>query len=383
MDIKQTDKMSFRMKMILLVTIITVIYGFSSFVNLLNDIFFDSYRNVTTKLEIPFNEPFQGLAQSDNTSATLINNYYYVVSDNVLASYQGNGVLRWRRQLTSEAISLLPFGDQLVLIEKNRGDLALLDYNNINLAQIKDNGPIDKVSIYKNQLIAVSQHRNNSILVFNNQLKLQKTIILPEGDLISFSFSKSQPRLLVYMTKLEGKQIRSFIYHYDEALNLIATNDLNDTVVYSYLYEDGLITIGEDWMKHIVSDSENPRAWKNETIRLEDYKDSIELVSYSDQAIGIFSLLQKGEHQGNYRLALYDTQLRLIDEMILQDTYRDLLLSNQYIALVSDQRIDFYNYKMEFLCDQILLPDVIELFWVSATEFAVKYKERLVIFEIN
>ena len=333
-------------QLLILLGLSVLIFQFETGYTILKRAIFPSFVSPRLLSKIDFHKDSE-IQNSEVKSIYTQNNRVLIISGSTIDCLSVRGDLLWRREVSGSKVTVVSMGENTLIIDMLRGDLSLINMDNEIIVQKKDIGEINQITTYKDKLVAVSNFKNRKIQVFNSSLERVGVIDPPPGEIVRFKFSKVEPRLLVYETEMINNQLRSFIYHYNSELKLIASNDLDGEVVYDFEFLKDLIIIGSNWIGTV--DVSGVRELNSEKIsyKVSEIKGLIESTGGNESQLAVQYLVTEGEDQGKSKLVLLDKNNNVSTIPLKNQSSDQIILGERYVIVRELQTIFVYDNEFK------------------------------------
>lgn len=375
-------KLSIKYKLSLLVAVMAIVFFSEALLSFSKMLFAEQFLGARPVSEIRLGSNTKRAERDDGRFVAAIKNRVLVAKDHVLSCYGRDGALQWRRELASEEVMVYPLNGNILLVDKSKGDLALMNVHNEILRQKKDIGEIREIQVSQKGLLAISSADGRSVSLFDEKLERTGKIVPPAGDIVRFKFSKSEPRLLIYTTELINQDFGSYIYHYNAQSQLVSTSDLQRMIVYDFEQKDDLTIIGSDWITRIYKEQQSKLDTRLST-KSEQLNGTVECIGSNENFFAIQTLIAKGDNQGRTRMALYDWSHTLVGEQIYDVPAEEIYLGNKYFVLKAGDALTIWSYDFKEIGILNLPGDLAKLQWIDTFQFLVYTDDAATIYKIK
>lgn len=375
-------KLSIKYKLILLVAVMAIVFFSEAFLSFSKMLVAEQFLGAKAVSKIRLGSNPTRAESDDGRYVAAIKNRVLVSKDHVLSCYGRDGALQWSRELASEEVMVYPLNGNILLVDKSKGDLALMNVHNEVLRQKKDIGEIREIQVSQKGLLAISSADGRSISLFDEKLERNGKIVPPAGDIVRFKFSKTEPRLLIYTTELINQDFGSYIYHYNAQSQLVSTSDLQRMIVYDFEQKDDLTIIGSDWITRIYKEQQSKLDTRLST-KSEQLNGTVECIGSNESFFAIQTLIAKGDNQGRTRMALYDWSHKLVGEQIYDVPAEEIFLGNKYFVLKAGDTLTIWSYDFKKIASLSLPGELAKLQWIDTFQFLIYTDDMATIYKIK
>lgn len=378
-------KLTGRYQLILLLIVMTLVFSYEQIISVTKLLILESWFNIKAVAEIESFSKGSPDEKAASFSAVSLEGRVIIAGEGQLTCYGHDGMLIWQRALSSNHVDLYKFGSNCLIVDKSRGDLALLSAKNEILYSKKDIGVVKNIEIFKDERIALSKSEGNAIAVFDSELKLVGTLEPPAGDVVMFKFSMEEPRLLVYSTALINGEFSSFIYHYSDEALLLSTSDLEDRIVYDFEHNLGLTTIGSDWIASImpVQNTGNSSSMEKLSVKQQALDGFVECIGTNNQYLMLQTLIKEGADQGKSRISLYDWHHNLLGDVVTSDYVQNITMGKQFAVIETSGKLLIYNYELKNVAQLQMDEEGLGLEWIDAFQLLVMTNDAVKIYKVK
>ncbi len=374
-------------EVVYLVLIIILVFGMPSILSFAKSFLFSGMVSVRKVAEIELgssvydkgtessgeefseNDPTKpkGSIRPEGKIAFMIDDKLMVKNSNNLECYDLKGNKVWTRSLKSSDTEILKWNEKYIIVDKNMGQIALLNLNNEVEIEEKNLGKLDEIAVSKTRLF-ISLTGKNEVLVLNSALKEAGRISEKNGEIIDIESEFKTSNLICYNTSISDEGFRSFVVIYDEDAKILGTLDLDGSLLFDVFVDENITLVCDD---KILMYNKNARP-----IGVLSLLETIEDADV--QGENLFAITSKSGLEK--RLVRYDEALEETKEQDLPDTAKFISTGDRKLVVCLDKRIMFYDYGLNLIEDINLMVDIESFEWISDKLFYVVGEDRLIIY---
>ncbi len=309
-------------------------------------------------------------AKTPNKHGFLIKGKLMIQSGENLICFDENGTQVWTRPLKSENTSILKWNDNYIIADLNSGRLALVNAENNILCEKELKGKIADISVSKDS-IYILMDIENKIVILNNELKETGKINYQHGDVLKITTDFESSELILYTISIESGEIKTFCIVYDKNANVIASLDLNKSLIFDIFMEDNIVMISDE--NYLVF---------NRIVRpIAEYSYSTSLTDTDFKNGKLYVICNASEGNiGEKELSVYDTTLTQVNVVKLPETSNKVVAGDKYIITASDKRITVMDFALNIVQEINLSDTIEEIKWISEDSFYIVENNKLIIY---
>lgn len=392
---KKKKYVVYPIEILYLVIIITLVFGFPSFLSYVKSAFFSGNAGIEKVAEIIIkdnNVSEESVAnKTDKTdknelnkksdvlsadekkflkTAFMINEQIFVKNADSLECFDYNGKKLWTRPLKSVDTHIQKWNDKYIIVDKYMGGIALV--NSENEVEIEKNnfGKFESLALSKNRLF-IKLLEKNEILVLDENLEEINRITEKNGDIIKIAASFKESELICYNTSISEDKLKSFVVIYDENAKILGTLDLGESILFDVFADENISLICDD---KVLTYTKNARP-------LGELINDGTIVDAGLRGKSLYTIDENTA--GEKKLILYSELLEEEKSEKLSDGAKFLSLGEKRLLVGSDKRIVIYDYGLKNIEEINLTIDINEIDWITSNVFYTVTDNKLTIYSTN
>ncbi|MBN2794842.1 MAG: hypothetical protein JXR88_05515 [Clostridia bacterium] len=310
-------------------------------------------------------------------------------NENILVSfndeislYNCDGESLGKKAIQSVNSQVLGLEDYVIIIDKQQGNMGVIDYEGNDIAEYGPIGPIkEAIGASANTYIVLTE--NNYFYVYNYDGVLFFDYALPKGELMGLDVSNDKDYLLLTLLVSSENKFNSRLLTYDIIQNnLVGGNDNVNTVVYGakLVHQDVVIVDLSGAHAYTKGDPEH----LNWTYTREGQLNEFEI----DANGNVFEITQLKEveeliGQSEYHLTSINKDGHEIFNVKLDEPYDTIDILNGKILLKSDKKLSVYNYTGELIASYDNHKKIYSAEWLTNDRIVIVYNDYLEIMELK
>ncbi len=327
---------------------------------------------------VSFENP-EALGDAESVQTAKLAKDVFRIDDNILIHASGRllafdktGKNIWNRDIRSDKADILKWNDKTVIVDKFRGDVVVINTENLVVKSVSDIGQVEKVKV-SNEKLFVKLLGENIIDVYSLELEKVARIDDDYGSLIDFVVDAESSELLIYTVSIREEKLKSFLYVYNQNAELIGSSDIESSLVFDMIIEDNINIICDDKLITFTKDANPISEFK--------YSGSVDdVIAKGSKLYGIFS---KGT------TAEFKRSLKLLDEMLKEERSIDIPnnakgieAGEDKILVYSDDKITVLDYELDDSNTVNTSIKVENLKWISEEYFYITDNKKVNIYKV-
>lgn len=299
-----------------------------------------------------------------------------------ISMYDSDGLSLGKKSIQSLNSQVLGLEDYVIIIDKQQGNMWVIDYEGNDIAEYGPIGPIkEAIGASANTYVVVTD--NNYFYVYNYDGVLFFDHALPKGELMGLDVSNDKDYLLLTLLVSAEDKFNSRLLTYDITQdNLVGGNDNVNTVVYGakLVHQDVIIVDLKGAHAYVKGDPEHLN-WSSE-------REGLLNVFEIDGNGNIFEINQLKEvedliGQSEFRLTSINKDGNEIFNVKLDEAYDTIDILNGKILLKSDKKLSVYNYAGELIASYDNHKKIYSAEWLTNDRIVIVYNDYLEIMELK
>ncbi len=361
---KQKKYKVYPIEILYLVIISLIVFLAPMIFDIAKDIIFKSNIDMKKIMELEIDE------KTLNKHGFLIKDKLMIQSGENLICFNENGEEEWTRPLKSENTRILKWNDKYIIADLNSGRLAIVDSENTILCEKELKGKISDISVSKESLY-VLMDSENKILILNANLKESGKINYEHGDVLKIASNFESAELILYTISIESGEIKTFCIVYDKNANVIASLDLNKSLIFDIFMEDNIVMVSDENFL-VFNKIVRP-------IAEQSYSTSLTDTDFKNGKLYVICNTAEG-NAGEKELIVYDINLNQVNRAKLAETTNKIVNGDKYLICASDKRISVMDKGLNILQEINLNDTIEEIKWISEDSFYIVDNNRLIIY---
>ncbi len=351
-------------ELVYLVVISLLVFLTPVLFNMGKDFLFKSNVDMKKIMEVELDE------KTPNKHGFLIKDNLMIQSGENLICYDESGKQKWTRPLKSENTKILKWNDKYIIADLNSGRLALVDSENTILFEKELKAKIAEITVSKEH-IYILMDIENKVLILDNELKVSGKINYEHGDVIKIAVNFDSSELILYTISIESQEIKTFCIVYDKNGNIIASLDLNKSLIFDIFMEDNIVMISDE--NYLVF---------NRIVRpIAEYSYPTSLTDSDFKNGKLYAICNASEGNiGEKELCVYDSTLSQINAVKMPETSNKIVAGEKYLITASDKRISVMDMELNILQEINLNDTIEEIKWISEESFYIVENNKLIIY---
>ncbi len=364
MNKKKKQYKIYPIELLYLVIISLVVFLTPLLFNMSKEFLFKSSVDMKKIMEVELDE------KTPNKHGFLIKGHLMIQSGENLICFDENGEQKWTRPLKSENTKILKWNNDYIIADLNSGRLAIVNSENTILCEKELKAKISDICVSK-ETIYVLMDIENKVLILNNELKETGKINYEHGDVLKIAVNYESSELILYTISIKSQEIKTFCIVYDKNGNIIASLDLNKSLIFDIFMEDNIV---------MVSD-ENFLVFNKIVRPIAEYSYSTSLTDTDFKHGKLYVICNASEgNLGEKELTVYDSALSQVNVVKLPETSNRVVTGEKYIITASDKRISVMDMELNILQEINLNDTIEEIKWISEDSFYIVENNKLIIY---
>ncbi len=288
---------------------------------------------------------------------------YIRYSNDGIAYHNRNGEVIWDKTYSMQKPQIKTCGEIVAVGDINGSSIYVFNKAGA-LGNVDTSMTISQIEVAKQGVVAAVLEDNDANYInlynYNNdKIYSVKTSLSGDGYPIDISISDDGTKLIASYLYVSGEKIKTNVVFYNfsdvgqnETQRIVGGfNHYNDTIVgdVKFYGNTTAVAIGENIIS-IYNINEYPNLVKEITIENE-----IQKVIFSDKYIGL--LLDNSDTGDIYKLAVYDTNGKMVSKVSFNTQYENIVLDNKTIVMNTSSTLCLMNFSGKVLADiQMNLP---------------------------
>ncbi len=303
----------------------------------------------------------------------------FKLDDNILIHASGRllafdkaGKNIWNRDIRSDNADIVKWNDKTVIVDKFRGDIAVVNSENQVLKSISEIGQIEKIRASDEKLY-VKLLGENIIDIYSLELEKVARIDDDYGSLINFIVDPESSELIVYTISVKEEQLKSFLYVYNKEAELIGSSDIESSIVFDMFIEDNINIICDDKILTFTKNAESISEFV--------YAGSVDdVIAKNSSLYGIFSKGSTAEYRRS--LTVLDEKLEEVKSVDLPNSAKGIEAGERVLLVYSDNKISVFDYSLNNENTINTSINVEKLKWMSDDYFYVTDNKKVSIYKV-
>lgn len=339
--------------------------------------------NMITALKVNF---FSTLLDIDRVSVIVMpdelqsdvyvaNETVVVGGDNQLMGYDKEGKMIWHRELRGTDTQLRSNSQYLLIAEKTRGEVVLVDSENVVVASVRDLGRLELISFSEDSRVAVKLAGENRILLLDDSLAITGSIDIGEGEIIDLQLPSVEEVVMLSVVDLNDNRFESHVLQFDMYGRPLGISDCEGQLIYSMHMSDYQVIVTDKSMMsfnkeaQLVAEIGSPGIVNNS-------------VSYKNRLYtSMISTLEDGSEET--KLMIYSDDLSGYEEMDLPIGADGLLVNDRFIAVYVDGLVTLYDHSLKQVGKINTQLTISNIQWLDQMTLVVNDSAEILIYEIH
>ncbi len=305
----------------------------------------------------------------------------YAVTDGIaccsadkLCLYSYDGEMRCQRQLFGKQAVVRATGDQIVVADLAKGELAKLSDELEVVHKTRDIGQmIDIVATAKGD-VACQMANDNIIKIFDGNLTEKAAIQVPTDDLIKMSLSADQTTLLVSVVAIEDYVFRSYVLQYDMNGQPIGTSDLEGDLVFKSYLMDHQVIVTQSKIKSYNKESQKVAEIVN--------MDNIDQSTSHKQFLYTAYLSEEDGVKQPY-LSIYSDDLSYNQKLKLAVMPEHIVVNEKFIITCAEGVLYVYDHSLRSLRSLDTHRNIGDIQWLDVSHLMTSEQSHIDIYSLE
>lgn len=282
--------------------------------------------------------------------------YFYFNDSGNLNAYLKEGKFLWSKKFSKETI-MHKNGNRIVVADRAKGNIYLLDLDGKQIANIVGTGKITSVKLLDNGSIITTSSDGNKINIYRNNFKEHIPISIGTGFIVKYEVLEIMDRIVILVIEDSNQEVISGIYEYSLNGNFLKSTTIDRLLLQIYFWQEGFVLVYPDSVVITKDDI-------NQTLDTKYFDNIIGANKYGSLLYLRIKKEATNENLERINLARFDLLKKSLDFTTkINQNYVNIYTKDRYILGYNSLGIDIIdmsgnllsNRKLEFQIDKLYL----------------------------